>query len=399
MHPTLGNQTVSGTLAEFNEACTDADFVSLDGAERLTNKTMGATTFDGLLSASAGLAVAGGNFTSRGISDKATTTALDIDSAGRVGIGAVAASNAKLNTAWTASGASNEFGTYSALAVNDATASNKYANYGVCIPAADKPSGVICGAMGFNNIGNYNVNNPIGVIGGFIATASFGAGKTIGNAVGFQTSFSNAGSGTITTVAGFVAQNHSIGTYAYGYYSAMASGTNRFGYYSAGTAYNYFAGQIGALGSYSATTAASSNMYIAADGAITRATSSARYKTSVENLDHALADSVVLGSRPVWYRSTCECDNPEWSWYGLIAEELAAIDPRLVHWGRPQKEITVPGVDGEPDTLSYAEDTDAPLRPEGVMYDRITVMLIDVVQRQQQTIAALEARVAALEAA
>lgn len=36
----LGSNTVSGTLAQFNTACTDADFVSLAGTETLTNKTI-----------------------------------------------------------------------------------------------------------------------------------------------------------------------------------------------------------------------------------------------------------------------------------------------------------------------------------------------------------------------
>ena len=36
----LGSNTVSGTLAEFNTAVTDADFASLAGSETLTNKTL-----------------------------------------------------------------------------------------------------------------------------------------------------------------------------------------------------------------------------------------------------------------------------------------------------------------------------------------------------------------------
>lgn len=36
----LGSNTVSGTKAQFDAACTDADFASLDGAETLTNKTL-----------------------------------------------------------------------------------------------------------------------------------------------------------------------------------------------------------------------------------------------------------------------------------------------------------------------------------------------------------------------
>ena len=33
------------------------------------------------------------------------------------------------------------------------------------------------------------------------------------------------------------------------------------------------------------------------------------------------------------YRSRSPADNPDWSWYGLAAEELAEIDARLVTWG------------------------------------------------------------------
>jgi len=36
----LGSNTVSGTKAQFNTACTDADFATLDGTETLTNKTI-----------------------------------------------------------------------------------------------------------------------------------------------------------------------------------------------------------------------------------------------------------------------------------------------------------------------------------------------------------------------
>ncbi len=40
----LGSNTVSGTLAEFNTAVTDADFASLAGSETLTNKTLTSPT-------------------------------------------------------------------------------------------------------------------------------------------------------------------------------------------------------------------------------------------------------------------------------------------------------------------------------------------------------------------
>ena len=45
----LANNTLSGTLAEFNTALSDDDFVSLTGTETLTNKTLDGATIDGSL--------------------------------------------------------------------------------------------------------------------------------------------------------------------------------------------------------------------------------------------------------------------------------------------------------------------------------------------------------------
>jgi len=173
----------------------------------------------------------------------------------------------------------------------------------------------------------------------------------------------------------------------------------------------YFAGPIASLGSYNDTTASAANVFIASNGDIQRSTSSIRYKTNVETLEQSYADNIIFNARPVWYRSLCEADNASWSYYGLIAEEIAELDPRLVFWGRPTKEVLREEakdavLDDEGNVIEPAteavyinvEDTDAELRPEGVQYDRLTVMLIDVVQRQQKAIEALEAKVAALEA-
>lgn len=82
------------------------------------------------------------------------------------------------------------------------------------------------------------------------------------------------------------------------------------------------------------TTASAANTYIdSSTGLISRSTSSLAYKTDVEPADPALAD-VVLKLNPIWYRSLSPVDNPDWSFYGLGAEDVAKIDPRFVHWKR-----------------------------------------------------------------
>jgi hypothetical protein len=142
--------------------------------------------------------------------------------------------------------------------------------------------------------------------------------------------------------------------------------------------------------------------------------SSARNKTDVEDVTDSYADE-VLNLRPVWYRSLCRDDRKDWSHWGLIAEEVAAIDPRLVHYSPipllnddgTEQTNDIPRVDGNGDPLlnddgnpiidigPTVHETDADgervLRPSNVQYDRIVPLLINLVKRQDARIAALEA--------
>ena len=84
------------------------------------------------------------------------------------------------------------------------------------------------------------------------------------------------------------------------------------------------------------TTASAANAFIDNASAgyanqLLRSTSSAKYKTDVEDLQTDFSQK-IYDLRTVWYRSTADADRKDWSWYGLIAEEVAAIEPRLVHW-------------------------------------------------------------------
>jgi hypothetical protein len=143
------------------------------------------------------------------------------------------------------------------------------------------------------------------------------------------------------------------------------------------------------------TTASAANAFLNSASSpanqLLRSTSSRRYKTDIEDLQDQNADA-ILGLRPVWYRSLAEADRKDWSWYGLIAEEVAQVEPRLVFW--TYLEDAYEEVDDKRQLKADAE-----MVPDGVQYDRLTVLLLDLVQRQNERIETLEAKVAALEAA
>jgi hypothetical protein len=147
------------------------------------------------------------------------------------------------------------------------------------------------------------------------------------------------------------------------------------------------------------TTAAAANAVLNAGSSPTnellRTTSSVRHKDSIEDLEDLYADN-VLYLRPVWYRSKCAADNPAWSWYGLIAEEVAAIEPRLVCWGyadedyeRVQREV-----DGKV-VYERVLKKGARMLPDGVAYERLTVLLLNIVKRHENRIERLEEKIVA----
>lgn len=109
---------------------------------------------------------------------------------------------------------------------------------------------------------------------------------------------------------------------------------------------------------YNTATTLSPNMYIETNFSIYRSTSSIKYKTDVQDLIDEYAKK-ALSLRPVFYRSLCKDDNKDYSHYGFIAEEVAEIEPRLVHWG---------------------VDENGDLMPEGVQYERIIPHLVYLIK-------------------
>ena len=114
----------------------------------------------------------------------------------------------------------------------------------------------------------------------------------------------------------------------------------------------------------------------AQEGALFRSTASRAVMAEVETVSLDATDQVGE-LRPLWFRSTATGDDPALSHYGLAAEDVAELDPRLA---------------------TYITDDDGNTRPDDVNYRAITALLVSEVQRQRAQLAALEARLAALEA-
>ena len=166
-----------------------------------------------------------------------------------------------------------------------------------------------------------------------------------------------------------------------------SAGTNLFYIRDNGTFYTGTAAES----PYNLTIAASANVFVFSDGALFRATSSARYKKDIEDLN-VDTFGLINKIRPVWYRSTTGNDRDDWSWYGFIAEELAEVDKRFVHFGYAPEDY----IKNEETNKTELKEG-AKLRPDGVMYDRLTVLLIKGMQEQQKKIKELSAKVSALE--
>ena len=154
-----------------------------------------------------------------------------------------------------------------------------------------------------------------------------------------------------------------------------------------------------ANGVFNQTTVAAANVHVASGGTLYRSTSSAAYKKDIETIEDSYSDA-LLQCRPVWYRSTANGDkqHPDWAYWGFIAEEVAEIDPRLIFWKTHETTIDIDG-------NTTTEELDEPIA-EGVQYDRFVPHLLNLIKRQKEqletqaaTIAALDARLTALESA
>jgi hypothetical protein len=143
------------------------------------------------------------------------------------------------------------------------------------------------------------------------------------------------------------------------------------------------------------TTAAGANTVLnsAAGNSVLRSTSSARYKTDI--LDISQDDLAVISRlRPIKYRSTAIVDDPQAQHFGLIAEEVHQIDPRLVHYGYRDEDYDniVERHDGRTIGARRVLKDGSVRVPDGVQYERIVPLLIKTIQKVLDRVSALEAR-------
>lgn len=113
-------------------------------------------------------------------------------------------------------------------------------------------------------------------------------------------------------------------------------------------------------------------VYIDANGQLGTVTSSARYKEDIENM--AGASRLLMQLRPVTFHYKAPYDDgSHLLQYGLIAEEVAKVDPELVQF-------------------------DAKGQVQTVRYHAINMMLLNEVQRQEGELASQTAEIGALRA-
>jgi len=353
----LADNTVTGTKAQFNAALSDGDFATISGTETLTAKTLTSPVVTGgTLNGGAALTV---DSTELNILDGATL------------------STAELNL------------------LDGVTATTAQLNYVTGVTSAIQPQ--IDGKSGTAHTHSYvstsggTVSGDLSVEGVVSAITNNGAGRGLhvrqpaGDGSDAIIQFTNNASS---------AQRASIKASTGGQLTATANVV----YLSSTNAYWD--------GVYNTVVSASANVLSSSDMQLRRTSSSARYKKDIETLEHEVADK-VLDLRPVWFKAKeSNTDNPEqWSYVGLIAEEVAEVEPRLVFYKTVEVNYdengnVITGEDGKP---TY-ETLETPI-PESVQYEKVAVYLLDVVKREkarsndlEQRLIALEAKVAELEA-
>jgi Chaperone of endosialidase len=120
-------------------------------------------------------------------------------------------------------------------------------------------------------------------------------------------------------------------------------------------------------GIYGMTVGSGTPVYVNQSGLLGTATSSARFKTNIRSMDDA--SEVLLALNPVAFQYKPELDPKGIAQFGLVAEEVAKVNPALV----------LPDKEGKPYT---------------VRYDQVNAMLLNEFLKEHRKVEKLEALVA-----
>lgn len=276
-------------------------------------------------------------------------------------------------------------------------------------------------AMGYESLRNNSTGIHNSCV-GTASTANLSSGSYNTNIGSNAGTYYGSGSSSLTTSSNSTligrdtrtSANSAVNQTVIGY-TAIGVGDNTVSLGNSAVTLTSTYGQLSSSGTYSATSASAANVFIDTDGKMYRSTSSDQYKKDIEPIDTAIADKLILQANPVWFKSTAARDAGK-SFYGLIAEEVAALDPRMVQWGYPTKRVVtleareaIEAVYDENGVMQahaeeaveamYADvpDYEATPIPEGVNYTAMIAPLIDLVKRQHASIEALTTRVISLE--
>jgi ribosomal protein L21 len=166
------------------------------------------------------------------------------------------------------------------------------------------------------------------------------ASGTAGNAISFTQAMTLDASGNLvvgdtTATARLTAKASTTDGSTIAIKAINSAGTELFRLLSNG----YFVTGSASASPYNNTTASAANLYVDSGGLLYRSTSSARYKNTITDAAHGLAE--VLKLRPVTYKGNNDGDTV---FGGLIAEEVH--DAGLTEFVQYNN-------DGEPDALAY----------------------------------------------
>src|SRR5262249_2378943 len=106
---------------------------------------------------------------------------------------------------------------------------------------------------------------------------------------------------------------------------------------------------------------------------------------------------VLKQAKPIQYRSNIASDDQTKIWYGLVAEDIAKLDPNLVHWGYQEADFEdSPQIINEDGSLGFKDHkrfkAGATMKPDGMQYERMSVCLLWGWQQHEARLSAIEAK-------